>query len=278
MRKLFFLTFFTIIIFIGVFASVNLADAQCFPQGTACMANPTNCCIGLGLNCELDWLFLNMNCCETGGGYALGIACTCHSECASYYCLGVCTVDTVAPIISGVQAVSITANSATIEWATHEPADSRVNYGITTVLGSTEYYAVDVIGRSVLVSGLSPGTTYYYEVASIDDDGNTATDDNSGSYFTFTTASAGMILFKPPWVGVGEVKDIVDAIFDFIFWVTLIIVPLIVLVAAFIFVTAAGNSERVNTAKRLILYTAIGLGVIILSRALIGVIREIFGL
>jgi len=86
------------------------------------------------------------------------------------------------------------------------------------------------------------------------------------------------IIFKPPWVGVGEVKDIVDAIFDFIFWVALIIVPLIVLVAAFMFVTAAGNAERINTAKRLILYTAIGLGVIILARVLIGVIREIFGL
>jgi len=37
---------------------------------------------------------------------------------------------------------------------------------------------------------LSPDTTYFYEVESADPSGNTATDNNSGSYYQFTTAAA----------------------------------------------------------------------------------------
>ena len=97
------------------------------------------------------------------------------------------TTDTTAPVISGVQAVSVGDTTATIEWSTDEPADSRVNYGETTALGLTEYYAALVTGRSVLLSGLSPATTYYYEVESTDAYTNTATDDNGGLYYSFTT-------------------------------------------------------------------------------------------
>ena len=93
--------------------------------------------------------------------------------------------DTTPPAISGVQAVSITTGTATISWSTNEPADSQVEYGTTTAYGSAT--AVDptlVVSHSQQISGLSPATTYNYQVRSKDAAGNLATSAN----FTFTTA------------------------------------------------------------------------------------------
>jgi carbonic anhydrase len=100
------------------------------------------------------------------------------------------TPDTTPPVISGVTTSSITDTSALVSWDTDEPADSRVNYGNTTALGQTEYYDVLGTGRTILLSGLTPDTTYYYEVQSKDEDANTATDNNGGAYYSFTTSDA----------------------------------------------------------------------------------------
>jgi len=93
------------------------------------------------------------------------------------------------PIISDVTATDITDSSATITWNTNELSDSRVNYGITTALGSAEYDPAMVTSHSITLTDLLPETIYYYEVQSTDEGGKTATDDNGGAYYTFTTES-----------------------------------------------------------------------------------------
>lgn len=94
--------------------------------------------------------------------------------------------DTPTPMITGVQAIAITATSANIVWTTDEPATSVVNYGNTTALDLTVSDATLVTSHSVPLSALDPMTTYYYEVQSTNERGNTATDDNEGTYRTFT--------------------------------------------------------------------------------------------
>ena len=76
---------------------------------------------------------------------------------------------------------------ATITWDTDEPADSVVNYGITTALGNTESDSSLVTNHQIYLNGLLSDTTYYYEVQSTDASENTATDDNNGDYYSFTT-------------------------------------------------------------------------------------------
>jgi hypothetical protein len=44
-----------------------------------------------------------------------------------------------------------------------------------------------VTSHSITLTDLIQETTYYYEVQSTDQEGNTATDNNNGSYYTFTT-------------------------------------------------------------------------------------------
>jgi len=92
--------------------------------------------------------------------------------------------DVVPPLITKLPETSINATTATINWNTDKPADSRVEYGKTTAYGS--FSPLDpslVVVHSVVLSGLDPNTTYHYLIHSSDSAGNASVD---GPY-TFTT-------------------------------------------------------------------------------------------
>lgn len=96
---------------------------------------------------------------------------------------------TTAPTLdSGPTAGSITTKKATITWSTSRTSDSKVQYGTT----SGSYNTVEpsnssqVTSHSIQLTGLNPGTTYYYKAKWTDEDGNTGTSDEK----SFTTSSA----------------------------------------------------------------------------------------
>ncbi|WDT81373.1 MAG: fibronectin type III domain-containing protein [Candidatus Manganitrophus sp.] len=96
------------------------------------------------------------------------------------------TPDTVAPVLSSINAGSMTANSAVITWGTNEPTDTQVQYGTTTSYGSSTTRVTTLVTvHSQTLTGLLPSTLYHYRVLSRDAAGNLATSlDN-----TFTTAA-----------------------------------------------------------------------------------------
>jgi phosphodiesterase/alkaline phosphatase D-like protein len=97
------------------------------------------------------------------------------------------TPDTQPPAISGVMSTNITSSGATIIWVTDEPANSQVEYGLTTAYGNaTPLDASLIINHSATLFGLNANTTYYYRVRSKDTTGNLA---ESGDY-SFTTTPA----------------------------------------------------------------------------------------
>jgi len=96
---------------------------------------------------------------------------------------------TSAPdLSSGPNAGSISVRKATITWSTSRSSDSKVEYGTT----SGSYNDVEpsnssqVTSHSIQLTGLTPGTTYYYRAQWTDEDGNTGTSDENN----FTTAAA----------------------------------------------------------------------------------------
>jgi phosphodiesterase/alkaline phosphatase D-like protein len=92
--------------------------------------------------------------------------------------------DVVAPIISAVQATTM-MSSATVTWTTNEPADSVVEYGLTSSYGSTTPLdSTMVTAHSVPITGLPMGTTYHYRIRTRDAAGNLAV----SADLTFTTA------------------------------------------------------------------------------------------
>jgi hypothetical protein len=86
--------------------------------------------------------------------------------------------DLTPPVISSVTATPApNGQSATVTWATNEPSNSRVNYGTSPGALTLNVSATTrVRSHSLPLTGLTPGTTYYYRVTSADGAGNSATE------------------------------------------------------------------------------------------------------
>jgi PKD repeat protein len=97
--------------------------------------------------------------------------------------------DTEPPQISGIETVDITTSCATILWVTDEPSDSLVTYDILTPPVDTLSDTALVTSHQITLSELTPETTYFYKVQSVDEAGNAAFDDNAGMFYTFTTST-----------------------------------------------------------------------------------------
>ncbi|HLH57311.1 MAG TPA: phosphodiester glycosidase family protein [Verrucomicrobiae bacterium] len=83
--------------------------------------------------------------------------------------------------------------AATITWTTTNASTTLVQYGLTPNLGSSSAYSsAPVTNHAVLLSGLSPGTQYYFRVFSSDGSGN-----HGAGIFSFTTTNyaASVLLF-----------------------------------------------------------------------------------
>ena len=97
----------------------------------------------------------------------------------------VTTGDTQAPALTNIVANNLTMNAAQIEWNSDEPADSQVEYGLTTNFGSlTSLNANFVTAHATTLSNLTANTLYHFRVRSKDAAGNLAISND----FTFSTA------------------------------------------------------------------------------------------
>lgn len=94
--------------------------------------------------------------------------------------------------ISNVQ-VTVTGNSATITWTTNKSSSGTVYYGISKILAITPAVSLN-IGTSHSVNlSLLPNTAHYFKIEALSGL-ETATADNNGSYYTFTTGGLGTVV------------------------------------------------------------------------------------
>lgn len=82
-----------------------------------------------------------------------------------------------------------------------------------------------------------------------------------------------------PLGGVGDLPSFIEMIINFVLIVGVPIVALAIIYSGFLFVTAGGNSEKLTTAKKTLLYTIIGaallLGSFVIAKAIKGTVDEI---
>ena len=129
----------------------------------------------------------------------------------------------------------------------------------------------NTFGCTYSIPGDSP--VDYNASVTVTDNSGTIASDNA----TITVnPPSGNIIFRPP----GRIKtlsEIVNEVLDYIFWIAIVLTPLLIIIAAFYFIFSGGSRERIATAKRIIFYAIIGFIVALLSKAIIGIIRSIFG-
>jgi len=97
-------------------------------------------------------------------------------------------------IITSIASLNVADVGATIAWHTNRPADSQVEYGVTTGYGNVMSMKTMDTDHQLNLVGLTPNSLYHYRVKSKDDAGNLST---SGD-MTFTTAKSGSPTPTPP--------------------------------------------------------------------------------
>ncbi len=76
---------------------------------------------------------------------------------------------------------------------------------------------------------------------------------------------------------IGSIKELVEALVDFITKLAIAISPIIFIWAGFLFYFAGGDPEKVKTATNLIKWAVIGLAIIIVANGIVYVIGDIIG-
>jgi len=95
-------------------------------------------------------------------------------------------------------------------------------------------------------------------------------DINSGS-------SSGTFVIKPPTDIPDNVCTLINSVTNFIIDVSIPIAGLMILYGAFLILTAAESPKRFETGKKTIMYTILGLVVIILAKGLTVIIVQLIG-
>lgn len=75
-----------------------------------------------------------------------------------------------------------------------------------------------------------------------------------------------------------QLWELIDKIINLIFTLSLLIVPIVILIAAFFFITSMGDIEKVTKAKKMLLWALIGFIVILAAKGLIALLGTVFGI
>ncbi|MCL5411650.1 MAG: lamin tail domain-containing protein [Patescibacteria group bacterium] len=112
-------------------------------------------------------------------------------------------VDRTAPVISNISVISISTNSASINWKTNEPSTSQVGYGVTSAYGlSTVRDTTLTVSHTVSVFGLNPSTAYHFQMRSKDQAENGAVSgDNTFTTLSTLTDYGDVVINEIMWMG-----------------------------------------------------------------------------
>lgn len=74
-----------------------------------------------------------------------------------------------------------------------------------------------------------------------------------------------------------DILEILTNVGNWIFFIGLLIVPIMIIIGAAIFLTAGGDPNRMGTAKKIFLWTGVGLVLIVMAKGVFTVLRSITG-
>ncbi|MDI6883114.1 MAG: pilin [Patescibacteria group bacterium] len=76
-------------------------------------------------------------------------------------------------------------------------------------------------------------------------------------------------------IPVTTIPKIIEKITDWLFDIAMVVAPLMIVIAGFMFLTSGGDPNKAKKAKDLIFWAIIGFSIILLSKAIYGIIKAI---
>ena len=73
------------------------------------------------------------------------------------------------------------------------------------------------------------------------------------------------------------IEGLINAIINWLFALALVLVPLVIVVAGYFFVSSQGDPAKVTQARNMVIYALVGLLIIMISKGIIALIRRIIG-
>ena len=97
----------------------------------------------------------------------------------------------------------------------------------------------------------------------------------NGCCFGCTPADPDCYFINP--LACATFPECIEKIINFIFWIAVAIVPIVIIIAGFLFLTSGGDPEKVRTAKKILLYACIGLVIVLLAKGIISIVKTVIG-
>ncbi|MDP2641493.1 MAG: pilin [Candidatus Yanofskybacteria bacterium] len=130
-------------------------------------------------------------------------------------------------------------------------------------------------GYTVTVSGTRGGVSDS-NYTTVRASSSSAPTTGTGGFFDCPQPEGGGIKICNP-LQADSFTDLIDNILGFIFMIASALVPLMVVLAGFLFVTGGGNPDKIKQAKNILLWTVIGFTIILLSGGLVALLQNILG-
>ena len=78
----------------------------------------------------------------------------------------------------------------------------------------------------------------------------------------------------PNPIGATSTIEIINRITNYLMWIAIVSAPMMIIVAAFTFLTSGGNERKVATAKKMLMWAIIGIALVVVSKGVVSLIRE----
>jgi hypothetical protein len=76
-------------------------------------------------------------------------------------------------------------------------------------------------------------------------------------------------------IAANSFQEIIDGIINFIFYIGLIVTPLMVVIAGLLILTAGGDPKKVEQGRHIIVYALIGLFIILFAKGIISMLNGV---
>lgn len=93
--------------------------------------------------------------------------------------------------------------------------------------------------------------------------------------FIVSAASPDNVLFVPNPVKADNLTELLADIANFIFIIAIPIAVIAILISGIKYLTAGGNEDKINSARRALVWTAVGLVIILIGKGIISVIQSL---